>query len=70
MNLPPVVVDFATRYADRFRRTEHTLPAVGREPRDPALIQHVVEALCDGACPWAAGVLEYVDRRRAGMELS
>ncbi len=68
MNLPPIVAAFADWHANQFRNAEHADVYMGRTPRDPALIQSVIEALCDGACPWAAGVMDYVDRRRAGME--
>ncbi len=65
---PDTVTAWIGAQVARFHHTNQAATPAGRTPRDPALIQAAIEALCDATCPWAASVREYIDRRVAGME--
>lgn len=70
--LPANVTAWAYDVADAFRKRQ------ARDPLSWALngrvltpeqqcVEYVLKALTEGGCPATASVLEYVDRRRAGM---
>ncbi len=61
-----LITAWAERVADEFRKAEPARRYTGTNP-EKALVLHTLQALAEDAGPATAAVLEYVDRRRAGM---
>lgn len=68
MTTPDPVSAWARHHGTRLRQHLLDRRFTPSDTPETDAVQYVIDALCDGACPWAAAIREYVDRRVAGMK--
>jgi len=66
--LPDFVTTWVNTQVAAFRTYEHASVHDGRQPRDNALAEWILQALAEGGCPATATIIDWVDRLNAGME--